>query len=110
MARKRSAGGVNKSEEIRTFLRENQGAATGDVVTALAARGIEVSAGLVSNIKYTSSKKKPGRRKKGGPGRPPAQESVSISALLGAKKLVNEVGSVDAARKALDSLEKAQLR
>lgn len=106
MARKKS-GGPSKSQAIRTYMQDNSGASTSEIVAALAGQGIEVTPGLVSNIKYTSSKKKPGGRK-GKVGRPPrsADDAVSVSALIEAKKLVNQVGSLELARKALDTLQR----
>ena len=105
MARKKS-GGTSKSHAIRTFMEQNAGASTSEIVAGLAGQGIDVTPGLVSNIKYTTSKKKPGR--KGKVGRPPrsSDDSVSVSALIEAKKLVNQVGSLELARRALDTLQR----
>ena len=60
MARK-TENGVNKSEEVRQHLKANPGAKAGEVVEALAAKGIEVQQGLVYLIK---GKIKGGKKKR----------------------------------------------
>lgn len=82
---------------------------------ALAAKGVEVSAGLASNVKYTSGpggkRKKRGRKKAAGRkrGRPAASSSaLSVDDLIESKKLAQELGGIDAARKALDTLATLQ--
>jgi hypothetical protein len=54
---------VNKSQAIRDYLKKNKKAMPLDVVAALKEQGIEVTAGMVSNVKLRMSKGKPGRRK-----------------------------------------------
>ena len=112
MARKK-ASGINKSQVIREYLAKNPDASPKQVVEALGADGIEVSEGLASNVKYTSRNKVGTARRRG---RPPGRltrttrngASVTAEDLLNAKKLVDNMGGIDVARRAIDTLE--QLR
>ena len=116
--RGRSAGGVNKSQAIKDYLNANTNAAPKAVVEALAAQGIEVSSQLVSNVKTSLGKKgrrggrrgrRPGRVAAAGGGRASGGGSLSVQNLLDAKRVVEQVGSIDAVRKALDALESLKL-
>ena len=109
MAKKRGRrrGGPNKSRAVREYFESNPGAAPKEVVEALGAQGIKVSPQLVSNIKsrLKAGGGKPGRK----PGRRASGQLVggqSLGALLEAKRLVDSVGSVHAAREALEVLAK----
>jgi hypothetical protein len=53
-----SADGINRSEEIRRFLRENPGVRIQDCIDGLKGRGIEVSYGLVASVRSRDSGKK----------------------------------------------------
>jgi hypothetical protein len=113
--RGRSRGGVNKSQAIREYLANNPNAPPKDVAEALRAQGIRVSSQLVSNVKTMRGTR--GRRA----GRPAAAgrgagrrgarrgragaDSISVQNLLDAKRVIEQVGSVEAVRKALDALE-----
>jgi hypothetical protein len=97
MARRR----INKSEKIREVLEQmGHDARPRDVVATLKARRIKVTPAQVSNVRARmeagGANAKPGNGKFG----------VSIVALLDAKKLVDEVGSLAAARQTLDALAK----
>ncbi len=59
MAKKKT--GVSKSQAIRNYLATNPKAAPSEIIAALGKKGIEVSPGLASVVKYTSG---PKRRKK----------------------------------------------
>jgi hypothetical protein len=116
MAKKRS--GTSLSQHIRNYLKDNRGATPNQIVDGLAAQGVTVSAGLASNVKYTSSQKgkrkmKAARQKAAGDGAPTKKTAGKRSAaalsaqdLFEAKKLADELGGIAAARKALDALEK----
>ena len=57
----------SKSSAIRDYITSNPNAKPKEILTALKARGIDVSVGLVSVVKYAKPKsgmKKPGRPKK----------------------------------------------
>lgn len=125
MAKKKAARKINRSQAIRDYMAQHSGASVNEIMEGLAAQGIVVSRGLVSNVKYTAGpkRKKRGRKKKQGirrkkkvgvtkrrrrrPG-PRATASISASDLIAAKKLVSELGDIAQARKALELLERLQ--
>ena len=116
MAKKKS--GKSLSQSIRDHLQANPSATPNQIVAALAKKGIKVSPGLASNIKYTSglsAKKKTGKKKsatvrRGAPKKKAAAKrgaaALTVEDLLEAKKLVNDLGGIDEVRKALDALER----
>lgn len=95
MGRKR----VNKSEKIRAAL-ESLGfdAPSRDVVAALKSQRVSVSSTQVANVRarLTSAGGTARRR--------PSGDQVSLPALLAAKKLLQEAGSLEAARQAIAAL------
>lgn len=106
--RKTKASGVNKSEAIRGALSSlGNSARPRDVIALLSEKGVNVSPALVTNVITRTRAKRPGRK----PGRPKSAvrngngvESVSLAVLIEAKKLVDTVGSVDEAKRALTAL------
>lgn len=105
MARKK----INKSEKIRELLETmgGQAASPNAVVAALKAKGIKVTATHVSNVKSHLKRGTKGRK----PGRKPAGQStdlVSLADLQAAKRLIEVLGSVEAAQSAIGVL--ARLR
>ena len=112
MAKKRRRSGVNKSQAIREYLQTQPGATPKEIVAALAQQGVKVSEGLAGNVKYTSANRGPGRRRRGRPpgrgGRPAGGGALSAQDLLDAKKLADQLGGIDQARRALEALQ--QLR
>jgi hypothetical protein len=81
------------------------------VVAAMAKKRVKVSSNLVSAIKgklkgatvrSAARRGRPGKRRSRGAG----NGSISIDALLAAKRLVDEVGSVERAKEALEVLER----
>jgi len=108
-------GAVNKAEEIRKAAKEMGGKKVRprDVITALAAKGITVSSPQVS-----STLKAAGYRRTRRKGRPAGSTNRAKSAahhetngltlehLMAAKALVSKLGSVEAAKKALDAMAK----
>src|SRR5687768_11132505 len=120
--RGRSRGGVNKSEAIREYLKQNSNAAPKDVAAALQAQGVKVSSQLVSNVKTTLGKRAKGRRAarrvvgRRGAARRGARRAgrvgvgaISVQNLMDAKRVIEQVGSVEAVRKALDALESLRM-
>ena len=113
MAKKKSAikksGAVNKSEAIRNYLRGKPKAGPKEIAAELGKDGVDVTPGFVSTIK-TDFRKKKGRkgRKKGAGGGRPADDRVSLSALVQAKKMVDDIGGIDKAKNAIDALARLQ--
>jgi hypothetical protein len=98
---------TSKSDLIRKTLGElGPEARNRDVIEKLAGDKITVSAQMVSTVRARmgGATKAAGVRRPGRPGRRPAPESVSLSALINAKRLVAETGSLEAARQTLDAL------
>ena len=107
---KRQAKKINKSAEIRAYLAAHPDVKPAVAAAALTKQGIKVSPGYISAIK-SHAKKKTGRRKTAKGSRrskntSAAGSAVSFDSLLLAKQLVQQVGSVDKAKRALDALEK----
>ena len=112
MAKKKSVKkkGVNKSQAIRDMLRQQPSASPLAVSESLAKQGVKVSPGFVSTVKSKSGAKKKRRRVKKKVGRParPAGDTISMSALVQAKRLADQLGGVDKAQDALSALSKLQ--
>lgn len=85
-----------KSEAIRAIIADKPTATVKDIQAALASKRIKASVALISKLKSTK-----GRGRKAS-----ANGHVSMDGLLAAKVLVGKLGSVEAARSALDSLAK----
>ena len=83
----------NKAAKIREFLAEQPDASAAEVVKALAAQRVRVSATQVYNVKATA-------------GKPKASGSGGYESLIQAKRLADAMGGVDKARAALDVLAK----
>jgi hypothetical protein len=109
MAKKRS--GKSRSQHVREYLSGKPDATPKEIVAALAARGVKLSVGLASNVKYTSGPgAKRGKRtvRKRKPRKAAASSGVTIQELVEAKKLADSLGGIDAARSALDALATLQ--
>lgn len=96
-----------RSAAVREFLAENPSASPKTVVAGLKEKGIEVSEGLVSVIKYRKPSGGAGRR-----GRTAfqlgANGDISANALLEVKRVVDALGGFEKAREALTTLEQLQ--
>ena len=93
----------SKSAAIRDYIASNPNAKPKEILTGLKARGIDVSVGLVSVVKY--AKPKSGKK----PGRPKGTKSargLSADQLLAAKALADSLGGIKNTREALDLIEK----
>jgi hypothetical protein len=99
MAKRR---GVNRSQAIRDYARDNANAKPKAISEALAQNGIKVSPAYVSSV-LTADRKKSGKMLRRGPRRGPARNNPYAN-LVEAKKLVDQFGSVEKAREALDAL------
>ncbi|QDU31411.1 hypothetical protein ETAA8_65680 [Anatilimnocola aggregata] len=104
---KKAKGGPNKSSEIRGYKDANPTASPKEIAEALGKQGIVVSAQFVSTV-LSNAKKKGGKIGKRGPkpGRKAAMASSigNVDQLIKAKKLVDQLGGVDAARSAINAL------
>ncbi len=115
MAKKKS--GKSRSQSIREHLQTNPSATANQIVLALAKKGIKVSVGLASNVKYTSG---PGAKKKtakkrvtGGKKRTvtrkmPSAPAVDIALLQAAAKFVAQVGDAETAVAAVKQVQSLQ--
>ena len=105
MAKKR--GGTNLSAEIRKYVAANPGSKPKAISEGLANAGIKATPTYVSTI-LSNERRKSGKGKRRGRrvGRPPGKKGDTFANLLQAKKLVDKLGSIDAARAAIDTLAK----
>ena len=100
--------GVNKSQAIRDYMKDNPDDGPKAVCEALAKRGIKVTPPQVSNVKSTSAKRggvKILRRTRGG-GRGAVNGQVSVAALMEASAFVEKVGGIQVAKELIATLEK----
>jgi hypothetical protein len=97
------AAEVNKTKAIKKYLAAHPKEAPAAVATALTAQGVSVSASYVSATKF---KMKAARRaaRKAAPAQAPASDTISLAALLEAKKLIAKLGSVEQAKQAIAAL------
>lgn len=105
MAKKR--GGINLSAEIRKYVAANPNAKPKAIAEGLAAAGVKTTPTYVSTI-LSNERRKSGKRKRRGrrPGRPAGKRGDMFANLLQAKKLVDKLGGIEAARSAIDTLAK----
>lgn len=97
-----------KTQAVRDYITANPTAATNDVVAALKATGMKVSKPMIYAVKAklgTTPKKR--GRKKGSVARKNGQ-MISLDMLIKAKKMVEQFGSVEKAKEAMDALAKLQ--
>lgn len=102
---KKAKSEVNKSQAIRDYLAENNGAKAAAIVAGLAEKGITVGTPLVYAILSKGGKKK--RRKISRPKTTKSSNGngkVSLETLLAAKRMSEALGGVDKAKAALDVL------
>jgi hypothetical protein len=107
-------GSINKAEEIRNAAKQLGGKKVRpkDVIAALADKGITVSSPQVSATLKAAGYRR--IRRKGRPAGSPnkakgaahPEGGLSLEHLLAAKALIAKIGSVEAAKKALDVLAK----
>ncbi len=122
MAKKKAKKSLSQS--IRDYLQANPGSTPNQIVAGLAKQGVKVSPGLAANVKYTSgakaqrkkkaAKKKRARgRKKGAKRmvrrRRPSAQTVNISALQAAAKLLAAAGDAETATAAIKQVQLLQI-
>ena len=99
--RKKASKRGNKAEAIRQAAKSIGGKVRPrDVIAMLKDQGIKVTSAQVSTTLKQMGMRKTGR------GRKPGAPSINIDDLLAAKKLVEQLGSVEAASTALSALAK----
>ncbi len=99
---------VNLSQAIRDYLAKTPKASPSEIKEALAKNGIKVSDSLISAVKYKKSKRKRGK-KRGRPAATPSNgEAVAVDSLVAAKKMVDQLGGIDAAEQAIRVLKRLQ--
>jgi hypothetical protein len=98
----------NKSAAIRAYIEANPSAGPTEVVNALKAKKMTVTPTLVSNVKNRMTGGQTTGKRKGKRGRPAgvSSDKVSINSLIVAKKFADQVGSIEAARQALETLSR----
>jgi hypothetical protein len=107
MARKTSADGVNKSQAIRDMYAKNPDIKAKDLISELAAQGIEVKTNLVYLIKGKLKGEKKRRRRNASNAADVAVASGSNNALATIKKvkaLASEVGGLRTLKAIVDAL------
>ena len=107
MAR-RTSGDVNKSKAVREYIAAHRKAKPRQIVEAMKAQGIVVTANYASNIKSTMKRKK----RKGGPGKAAAAATNGVAGrdylaviklLKAAQAFTQQAGGVRHAKQALDA-------
>jgi len=106
MAKKRKQ--VNKSQAIRDYAKANPKAGPKEIAETLTKQGIKVTPGLVSNVKTMAKKRRRAKRKPAPATKPAVSDRVSLSTLVQAKKMAEQLGGVDKAKRALAALAKLQ--
>lgn len=105
MPRAKQTTGLSKAEAIRQTARTlPKPVRPRDVIAALAAQGVSVSSAQVSTVLSAAGMKR--RRRGRRPKVEVVQSTLTLDSLLAAKKLVNQLGSVEAAKTAVDALAK----
>ena len=108
MAKKKKTG-FNKSQAIRDHLAKQPDDGPKAIVVALRKKKIKVTEALVSNVKYAKTgKKKQRRKKKAATTQPTVSDKISISTLVQAKKMADQLGGIEKAKTALAALAKLQ--
>ncbi len=108
MAKKKKAG-INKSQAIRNHLAKQPDDGPKTVVAALGKKKITVTESLVSHVKYAlAGKKKRRRKKKAATTQRTVSDKISISTLVQAKKMADQLGGIEKAKTALAALAKLQ--
>ena len=107
-----SAGEMSKAEQIRLVAQAmDKPVRPRDVIATLAGEGVSVSSAQVSGVLRSMGMRRRGRRRRAvaAAGSPRAttrstSEKLSLDNLLAAKRLVNQLGGIEAAKQAVDAL------
>jgi hypothetical protein len=103
----KGTGAESQSEVIRGYLGQHPSAKPKEIRTALAKQGINVSAGLISNVKHNFFKKSaaPSVRVAA---RKTTSSGVTYEQLVEVKRFATTMGGVEMVRNILDSLQQLQ--
>jgi t-SNARE complex subunit (syntaxin) len=102
-----SANGTSKAESIRHVAQGmEKPVRPRDVIAKLVERGILASSAQVSQVLKAMGMKRRKRRGRRAVVNTTVASTLSLESLLAAKKLVNQLGSVEAAKSAVDALAK----
>ena len=102
-----SHGGVNKAQAIRDAAKKlGKKVRPKDIISALAAEGITVSSPQVSSTLKAAGYRRTRRTTSTGSHANSKSIEVSLEHLLAAKALANKLGSIEAAKRAIDVLTK----
>jgi hypothetical protein len=106
MARTASPETINKTNHVRHYISEHPGAGPKAIHEALLAQGHDISKALVNRVLYPPGKMRKAKRRGGRKmsAAPMVGAGFSLDHLLAAKKLVNQLGSVETAKQAVDAL------
>jgi hypothetical protein len=99
---------VNKSQAIRDYMKANPKASPKETSEALTQQGIKVTAAFVSTVKTQAKNKRQAKKKAAPAAKPAISDKVSISTLVQAKKMAEQLGGVDKAKATLEALAKLQ--
>ena len=101
---------VNKSQAIRDHLAKHPDDGPKAIMVALRKKNITATASLVSQVKYASvgKKNRKSRKKKAATTQPTVSDKISISTLVQAKKMADQLGGIEKAKAALSALAKLQ--
>jgi hypothetical protein len=103
---------TNKSAAVRDYLAQNRVAGPTEVAAALTKQGVKITPAYVSTIKGLLKKagsngKALGTKRRGRPARQhSAEDAVSLSSLLEARRFAESVGGVEKASALLQSLSR----
>lgn len=106
-----NSNGINRSDAIRQYLQTHPGAKPATIQKDLADEGVEVSKALIANIKHRLKQQGTTAGKNSEPPKTRTRRasnpagSVSVPDVLLAKQLVDQVGSIEKAKKALRLLQ-----
>jgi|SRR5215469_6731606 len=102
-----SKGEVSKSEQIRQVARSmGRKVRPRDVIARLAEQGVAVSSPQVSTVLAGMGMKRRRRGRRATAVVEQVTSTLTLDSLLAAKRLVNQLGSVEAAKTAVDALAK----
>jgi len=108
-----AAGETNKSEAIRSYRKANRKAKPREIAAALQEKGLDVNAQYVSVVLSNARKHKVksgagnghvGAVRRGRPSGSASNGGINLADLKLAKKLMMSAGSVQQARKAIDTI------
>ena len=99
---------VNKSQAIRDYAKANPKAGPTEISETLTKQGINVTPGLVSNVMAKAKKKRRTKKKVAPAAKPAVSDKVSLSTLVQAKNLADQMGGIEKAKDALAALAKLQ--